>query len=67
MKTQADLIIAQNNLEQHRTSNVLHLLLSIITFGIWIPIWLLCALSNAMARGSDERAIRRALEDMDNK
>lgn len=29
------------------TSHVLHLLLSLITLGIWLPIWLLVALSNS--------------------
>lgn len=27
----------------HRTNHLLHLILSIITLGIWLPIWLLVA------------------------
>lgn len=27
----------------HRTNNTLHLILSIITAGLWIPIWILLA------------------------
>lgn len=32
--------------ESPSTSHVLHLLLSIITFGFWLPIWLLVAMNN---------------------
>ena len=32
---------------QPSTSHVLHLLLSIITAGIWLPIWFLIAQNNA--------------------
>jgi len=32
---------------QPATSHVLHLLLSLFTFGIWIVIWILAAVSNA--------------------
>jgi len=30
-----------------RTSHVLHLLLSLITVGFWIPFWFLIAISNS--------------------
>lgn len=29
------------------TSHVLHLILSLISFGLWIPIWVLVAISNS--------------------
>lgn len=29
------------------TSHVLHLLLSLISLGLWIPIWILVAISNS--------------------
>ena len=32
---------------QPKTSHVLHLLLSLITVGIWVPVWLLIALNNS--------------------
>ncbi len=32
--------------ELARTSHVLHLLLSLVTVGMWLPIWLLVALNN---------------------
>lgn len=28
-------------------SHILHLILSVITIGIWLPIWLLCVILNA--------------------
>ena len=31
--------------EKQSASHVLHLLLSIVTFGVWLPVWFLCALS----------------------
>jgi hypothetical protein len=31
---------------QPATSHVLHLLLSVLTFGLWLPLWLIAALSN---------------------
>lgn len=32
--------------ERPSTSHVLHLLLSVITVGLWIPVWILVAMSN---------------------
>lgn len=32
--------------ESNSTSHVLHLLLSLITIGFWLPVWLLVTLSN---------------------
>lgn len=31
---------------QPQTSHVLHLLLSVVTVGLWLPVWLLVALNN---------------------
>ena len=44
--------------QKKNTSHVLHLLLSIITGGLWIPVWVLCALSNALSRGTIDRNIK---------
>ena len=35
----------------YKTSHVLHLLLSVFTLGIWVPVWIIVALSNAIERG----------------
>jgi len=40
----------QIKLMNTRTNHVLHLLLSIVTAGIWIPVWILVALNNADKR-----------------
>lgn len=39
----------------HKTSHILHLILSIVTGGLWVPIWLLVAISNASQRASIDR------------
>ncbi len=28
-------------------SHVVHLLLSVVTLGLWLPIWILCGIANA--------------------
>lgn len=43
------------------TSHVLHLLLSLITFGLWIPIWLLVAASNGRDGQCTECGRRRGI------
>jgi hypothetical protein len=58
MKTERLLAMRQ----QYQTSHILHLLLSIISFGLWIPVWLLVALSNGIERGKIDRKLDR-LED----
>lgn len=35
---------AQRLIRRPGTSHVLHLLLAVITLGLWIPIWLLCSI-----------------------
>ena len=38
----------QNKLfEKQGPSHILHLILSVITVGLWIPIWILCVVLNA--------------------
>jgi hypothetical protein len=43
--------------KKKKTSHVLHLLLSVITAGLWIIIWLLVAASN----GSENRRIDKQI------
>lgn len=49
-KQRRNVLKAKSALERRKTSHVLHLLLSIITCGIWIPIWVLVAVSQANER-----------------
>lgn len=46
--------------KRKNTSHVLHLLLSIITGGLWIFVWIICALSNSI----ENRKIDRAIEEL---
>ena len=41
-----------------KTSHVLHLILSIISCGIWLPIWLLVVLSNSLENSKIDRMIK---------
>lgn len=45
----------------HKTAHVLHLLLSILTAGLWIPVWVLVAVSHA----NERRKIDKKLEKME--
>ena len=43
----------------HKTSHLLHLVLSIITAGMWIPVWFLVALRHQLTRDSIDRKLGR--------
>ena len=49
-------LVAKRN--DYRTGHVLHLLLSIVTAGLWIPIWLLVAISNANERQKIDKKLK---------
>lgn len=55
----ANMYIEMQKLQGYRTSHILHLLLSVLTMGVWVPVWALVALSNALERGKIERKIRK--------
>lgn len=44
----------------YRTSHILHLLLSVVTAGLWLPVWVLVAVSNGMERGKIDRELAKA-------
>ena len=46
-------------IQKYRTSHLLHLVLSIITAGFWVPVWILVTISNASERHRAERRIRK--------
>jgi len=46
-------------IQKYRTSHLLHLVLSIITAGFWVPVWLLVTISNVSERHRAERRIRK--------
>ena len=43
--------------DDYKTSHVLHLLLSVFTLGIWVPVWIIVALSNAIERKKIDREL----------
>lgn len=45
-----ELIMLQEKLVQYKTNHILHLILSIISAGFWIPVWFIIALNNAIER-----------------
>ena len=52
--------------EQKKVSHVLHLLLSIITCGFWVPLWMLICLSVSLEnRGIRKRNEKRYTKERD--
>ena len=43
--------------DDYKTSHVLHLLLSVFTLGIWVPVWVIVTLSNAIERKKIDREL----------
>lgn len=45
--------------QKKRTSHVLHLILSLVTVGFWVPVWLLVALSNSIENARIDRKVAK--------
>lgn len=45
--------------KKKKTNHILHLLLSLITAGLWIPVWILVAVSNGLENTRINRKIRK--------
>ena len=43
--------------DDYKTRHALHLMLSVFTFGLWVPVWIIVALSNAIERKKIDRAL----------
>ena len=43
--------------KKKKTSHVLHLLLSILTAGAWVIVWIICGLSNSIENRRIDRLI----------
>ena len=54
-----EMIIQQNRLAAHRTNHILHLILSLLSVGWWIPVWMLVALSNGIERSRARNQLRK--------
>ena len=57
----AQLIIETDKLSRLKTSHILHLLMSLVTFGVWVPIWILVSVNTAIERKRAERRLKRLL------
>ena len=56
MNDQTQYLIAKR--QDHKTAHVLHFLLSLVTFGLWVPIWIIVALSHRIERGKIDRKLK---------
>jgi hypothetical protein len=48
-----------NELNNHKTNHILHLLLCIPTVGLWSAVWVLVGVSNAIERAKIKRKFRK--------
>lgn len=51
--------ITRLELQIKGNNHILHLLLSIVTAGLWIPVWILCCMSRGLTNAGIRRQIRR--------
>lgn len=51
------------NIHEQKTNHILHLLLSLITAGIWLPIWLLVAFNTQSKKATLERKLNKLLRE----
>lgn len=57
----AQLIIETEKLSRTKTSHIFHLFMSIISVGMWLPIWIICAIGNT----SERKSIEKRLKELD--
>ena len=48
--------------KKRKTNHILHLLLTIITGGLWVIVWILVAISNSSHNSSIERSIHKGIK-----
>jgi len=41
----------------HKTAHLLHLVLSVITVGMWVPVWILVTISHSIERRKIDRKL----------
>ncbi len=47
--------------QKSKTSHALHLLLSLVTFGFWLPVWIMVAIGHNHHNNKIDRKIRNVL------
>lgn len=45
--------------KKKKTSHVLHLILSLVTVGLWIPVWIIVTLSNSIENRRIDREVSK--------
>ena len=55
----SEMRILERKLERHKPSHILHLLLSLVTVGFWVPVWFLMSTNDAIERGRIERQLNK--------
>ena len=58
MDNKTMLLIAKRN--DQNTSHILHLILSVITVGLWVPVWIIVAVSHGIERRRIDAQIAKA-------
>ena len=48
-------------MRKKKTMHILHLILSVLTGGFWLIIWLLCGISNALENSKIDKQINQIL------
>lgn len=43
--------------QKKKTSHVLHLILTLLTLGFWIPVWIIVTISNSWENSSIDRKV----------
>ncbi|MGL4517051.1 MAG: hypothetical protein ACRCUH_10230 [Shewanella sp.] len=56
-----NLNVLLNKLNNHNTSHGWHFIASLLTGGLWVIMWILFTLGNAIERGKIERKIEKLL------
>ena len=60
---EAKIQIELHRLEQYKTNHILHLLLTVLTAGFWLPVWGLVILSNRIERSKIRHRINKLAEE----
>jgi hypothetical protein len=53
-----EIIPTEKFAKRNQTNHTLHLILSICTLGLWIPVWIVVGIVNTIAAKADERSYR---------
>ena len=58
IQDQINIISAQAELSEYKTNHILHLILTILTAGLWLIVWVIVASSNSTKRYSSMNTIK---------